>query len=117
MALRDAITLGMLRATTTVRDDREMIPAIVHGKGASIAIALFLGLFFVTSAHADAGDNYVACIVGRAAVALHAQTQKDSGKALEAAFKHCKEPKGIGETELEGISDYANMMVDRMAAE
>lgn len=80
-------------------------------------VLLALATLMPTSAFADAGDNYVACLVGRAAVTLHGQAKKDSGKALEAAFKHCKEPKGIDETELEGISDYANMLVDRMAAE
>lgn len=65
-------------------------------------------------AYADKSDDYVACLVGRAAVALHKQSKKDSGKALETAYRQCKEPKGVPEAELEGLSDYANTMVEAM---
>ena len=64
--------------------------------------------------YADQSDDYVACLVGRAAVALHKQSKKDSGKALEIAYRQCKEPKGVPEAELEGLSDYANTMVEAM---
>lgn len=63
---------------------------------------------------ADAGNDYVACLVGRAAVVLHGQKKPDGGKALEAAFKRCAKPKGISENELDGISDYASLMVEAM---
>lgn len=62
-----------------------------------------------------ASDDYVACLIGRAAVALHAQTKGDVDKAQAAAYKVCK-PKGkIDEQEGEGISDFVNMMVTKMA--
>ncbi|WHA40147.1 hypothetical protein [Agrobacterium larrymoorei] len=66
-------------------------------------------------AYADQSDDYVACLVGKAAVALHKQSRKDSGKALEIAYRRCKEPKGVSENELEGLSDYVSMQVDAMA--
>ncbi len=80
---------------------------------------LFLStaLISATSAHADPGDDYVACLIGRAAVVLHKQDRKDSSKALEEAYKRCKDPKGIAETELEGIGDYVSMQVDAMASQ
>lgn len=61
------------------------------------------------------GDDYVACLIGRAAVALH-RNEKDSSGALEVAFKKCKPSKKISENELEGISDFANMMIEKMAS-
>lgn len=66
------------------------------------------------TAQADAGDDYVACLIGRASVALHQQEKKDSGSALAEAYKHCAEPQGVSENELEGISDYVNMQVEAM---
>jgi hypothetical protein len=67
-------------------------------------------------AKADPSDDYVACLVGRAAVALHKQSKKDSGKALEIAHRQCREPKGLSENELEGLSDYVSTLVDAMAS-
>lgn len=81
-------------------------------------LLLFVLLLAVTPApaHADASDDYVACLVGRAAVALHKQDKKDSGKALEIAYRQCREPKGVSENELEGLSDYVSTLVDAMAS-
>lgn len=77
--------------------------------------AVFISLItFAVPAYADQSDDYVACLVGRAAVALHKQAKKDSGKALEIAYRRCKEPKGMTETELEGLADYVSMQVDAM---
>lgn len=67
-------------------------------------------------AHADQSDDYVACLVGRAAVALHKQNKKDSGKALEIAYRQCREPADLSENELEGLADYVSMQVDAMAS-
>ncbi len=75
-------------------------------------MALILG--GTGSARADSADDYVSCLIGRAGVAIHKQEKRDSGKALEVAYKQCKEPKGITEEELEGISDYVNMQVEAM---
>lgn len=78
---------------------------------------LFLGVIFLPAiAHADKSDDYVACLIGRAATVLHKQKRSDTGKALAEAYKRCKEPKGLPENELEGISDYVNMQVEAMAA-
>lgn len=67
-----------------------------------------------TTAQADASDDYVACLIGRASVAIHRQEKKDSGSALAEAYKHCAEPQGASENELEGISDYVNTQVEAM---
>lgn len=81
------------------------------------AFILFLGVIFLPAiAHADKGDDYVACLIGSAATALHKQKKPDSNKALAHAYKVCKEPKGLHENELEGISDYVNIQVEAMAA-
>lgn len=81
------------------------------------AFILFLGVIFLPSiAHADKSDDYVACLVGKTATVLHKQKRPDTEKALAEAYKRCKEPKGLPENELEGISDYVNMQVEAMAA-
>lgn len=67
-----------------------------------------------TPAQAEASDDYVACLIGRASVSLHGQVRKDSSSALSEAYKHCEEPQGVSENELEGISDYVNMQVEAM---
>lgn len=81
-----------------------------------IAVALTLSLTAAT-AHADQSDDYVACLIGRAAVALHKQAKKDGSKALETAYSRCKEPTGIQENELEGLADYVSTQVDAMASQ
>lgn len=81
------------------------------------AFILILGLTCLPAlAHADKSDDYVACLVGKAATVLHKQKRPDTDKALAEAYKRCKEPKGLPENELEGISDYVNMQVEAMAA-
>ncbi|CAN7506136.1 hypothetical protein [Neorhizobium sp. LjRoot104] len=78
-------------------------------------VTAILGVMLAaTSAQADASDDYAACLIGRAAVTLHKQARKDSDKALEVAHQLCREPKGVSENELEGISDYASKMVEAM---
>ena len=91
--------------------------AIVRRRhGAYLLTAISLALVPATYAHADDSDDYAACLIGRAAVGLHKQDRKDGSKALEAAHKRCKEPKGVSETELEGIGDFASTMVEAMAS-
>lgn len=81
------------------------------------AFFLLLGVISLPPiAHADKGDDYVACLVGKAATVLHKQKRPDTEKALAEAYKRCIEPKGLPENELEGISDYVNMQVEAMAA-
>lgn len=65
--------------------------------------------------HADDADDYVACLIGRAAVAMHKQERRDSSKALEIAYRQCAEPKDISGEELEGLADYVNTQVEAMA--
>jgi hypothetical protein len=81
--------------------------------------ALFTVFLLVTvPAFASPSDDYVACLIGRAAVALHAQTgEKDASEAQEIAYDLCGEPTDTPENEAEGLSDYVNLMVERMAAE
>ncbi|UIY28319.1 hypothetical protein LZK73_15225 [Neorhizobium galegae] len=66
--------------------------------GTCMLIAVLLSSVIPTTGHADAGDDYVACLIGRAAVVLHKQAKKDSGKALEVVYKQCKQPKGLPRT-------------------
>jgi len=64
----------------------------------------------------DPVDDYVACLIGKAAVALQ-HGAKDSTAAQTEAYKHCKEPKSLKDPETEGVSDYVNIMVMSMAGE
>jgi hypothetical protein len=66
-------------------------------------------------AFADADDDYVACLIGRAAVALH--SGKDANTAQDLAYEACPAPPSSGDDEDEGLGDYVNLMVERMAAE
>ena len=60
-------------------------------------------VLFATPASADAVDDYVACLIGHAAVALHKQAEpKDGDKALEVAYGVCQEPKDLDETKPKG---------------
>jgi hypothetical protein len=76
--------------------------------------------FFTIPAVADQReDDYVACLIGRSGVALQKQIgKKDSGKALTAAYKVCKKGRtNVSSEEGDGIGDFVNLMVDRMAGE
>ena len=68
-------------------------------------------------AFAGPTDDYVACLIGRSAVALQQQQgdKKDSSAAQVVAYKQCKEPKGIDENDAEGLSDYVNISVEAIA--
>ncbi len=86
--------------------------------GIALVSATMTGPVNAESVTSKPADDYVACLVGRAAVALHAQgNKKDSAAAMGEAYKRCKEPKGLGENEAEGIRDYFNMMLISMAGE
>ncbi|MEP9390417.1 hypothetical protein [Mesorhizobium sp. KR9-304] len=86
--------------------------------------ALIAALLFTASpAFASPEDDYVACLIGRAAVALLKQNppMTNAEAAQEVAYGFCPEPASIGADPngeaVEGISDYVNLMVERMAAE
>jgi hypothetical protein len=84
--------------------------------------ALLFGLAFsilsTGPVAADASDDYVACLIGRSAVALHRQTGKmDAAKAQQVAYRQRKSKQRLGSEEGEGASDFVNMMVERMANE
>jgi hypothetical protein len=75
------------------------------------------------AAFASPDDDYVACLIGRSAVALLKQNppMEDASTAQEVAYGVCPEPESVsadpnGEA-AESISDYVNLMVERMAAE
>jgi hypothetical protein len=69
-----------------------------------------------TRANPKANDDYVACLIGRAAVALHNQSgTKDAAKAQQVAYRQCKTKGRIDHEEGEGVSDFVNIMVERMA--
>jgi hypothetical protein len=79
--------------------------------------ALIVALLFATPALASPEDDFIACLVGRSAVALQAQTgPKDSEAAQTVAYEHCPQPAAFAaDTEVDGIEDFVNMMVEQMA--
>ena len=79
---------------------------------------LLLLVFVAGPAFADPTDDYVACVIGKSAVALHKQPlgEKDAGMAQKIAYGLCSEPKLDGE-EGEGVSDYINISVEAIAKE
>jgi hypothetical protein len=80
------------------------------------AVATILSTIIPGFAFANAEDDYVACMIGRSALALYKQEKKDSDKAQAVAYKHCRklEPK-YGNEGGEGVSDYINMQVEKLA--
>lgn len=83
-----------------------------------LVISTFMLAASMCAANADSSDDYVACLVGRSAVALHSQSDSklDALALQEIAYAACAEPRDVDEQELEGISDFVNMMVEAMAA-
>jgi len=80
--------------------------------------ALVLSSFVLPGiAYADAEDEYVACVIGHAAVALKNMQKKDSNEAQAIAYKKCKTPRGIEGDEVEGVSDFINLQVMKLADE
>lgn len=76
-------------------------------------------VFVMLAGHAAATptDDFVACLIGQSAVALHAGAS-DAVSAQEAASERCDEPKEVADNpEADGLYDYVNLMVERMAAE
>jgi hypothetical protein len=80
---------------------------------------LVVSLLFATPALASPEHDYIACLVGRSAVALSQQDgPKDAEKAQASAYELCEQPANFApNTELDGLEDYVNLMVERMAAE
>jgi hypothetical protein len=66
-------------------------------------------------AYAEASDDYVACVIGKAVVNLHKGSSHDD--AVAKAWIAC-EPlnKEISENELEGISDFVYLTFEKLAA-
>lgn len=75
---------------------------------------LFAALLLSSPALADATDDYAACLIGQSAVELH-KGAKDALDAQEAAYKVCKAPE-MEENEAEGLSDFVNVSVEKLAA-
>jgi hypothetical protein len=87
------------------------------------ALFAILVLLSGQAAASQADDDYVACLIGQAAVALLQQNppMTDAEAAQEVAYGFCPEPASVsadpnGEA-VESVSDYVNLMVERMAAE
>ncbi len=73
-------------------------------------------LVFASPAFADQADDYVACLIGRSAVALNQQQgTKDATAAQEVAYAQCPEPSDFGDAEPDGVSDFVNMAVESIA--
>lgn len=91
-------------------------------RAAALILALLTGPAF-----ANAEDDLIACMVGKAAVAMHGQNstataaQRESAKleALEIAFGACglEEANAEQEAVYDTVADYVNLMVARMAGE
>jgi hypothetical protein len=77
---------------------------------------IFAAVLVASPALADPIDDYVSCMIGQSAVALHAQpAPKDSARAQEAAHKLCPEPASYGDDEPDGVGDFINLAVEAIA--
>lgn len=80
------------------------------------AALIVLALLAPGPAWADAVDDYVACLIGRAAVALHAQGgEVDVDKALDVAYEACDEPADYGDAEPDGVDDMVLFTTEKIA--
>lgn len=81
--------------------------------------AVLLGLFLIAAepAFADVADDYAACLIGQAAVALQAQPEKkDAQAAMEIAYDKCPEPKNLpADVEIDGLLDGVIYTVEKIA--
>jgi hypothetical protein len=86
-------------------------------------ILVAAALLIAAPLFASPSDDYVACLIGQSAVALLKQNppMTDAEAAQEVAYGFCPEPASVGADPngeaVEGIGDYVNLMVERMAAE
>jgi hypothetical protein len=82
-----------------------------------LAVLAVLGRFDSANAQAATNeDDYVACLIGQAALALHKQgPKKDATAAQTKAYSVCKLDGKLSNDSTEGIGDYVNMMVQKMA--
>jgi hypothetical protein len=98
--------------------EQHVMPRILHMIGLLVvAILAVLGRFGSANAQASKKeDDYLACLIGQAAVALHKQGPKKDAKAAQTkAYSVCKPVGNLSYEATEGIGDYVNMMVQRMA--
>jgi hypothetical protein len=73
-------------------------------------------LLFAGTAHADSAEDFIACVTGRAAVALIHDNSKDD--ALEIGYDMCPLPADPNdEIDVDAIGTTIALMVERMAAE
>jgi hypothetical protein len=84
-----------------------------------VSLATIITLFTIPAVADQREDDYVACLIGRSGVALQKQIgEKNSEKALTAAYKLCKKKRtNVSSEEGDGIGDFVSLMVDRMAGE
>lgn len=80
--------------------------------------ALAIALLFTTPALADVADDYAACLIGQAAVALQVQPEKkDASAAMDVAFDKCPEPTNMPEdVVMDGLIDSVYFTVEKIAA-
>ena len=79
------------------------------------AVIFAIALLGAGPALADAGDDYVACLIGRSAVALGQQAVKDANEAQYVAYSQCAEPEDYGSSEPDGVVDFVNQAVEALA--
>jgi hypothetical protein len=79
-------------------------------------LAILGGLDLANAQAPKKEDDYVACLIGQAAVVLHKQGSKKDAKAAQTkAYSICKPVGTLSHGSTEGIGDYVNMMVQKMA--
>lgn len=78
------------------------------------ALALICLLATPAAALADPAEDFVSCVIGRAAVALINGAEKQ--KALEAGYDLCRFPAG-DDVDIDTLGNTINLMVERMAAD
>lgn len=76
---------------------------------------LLVCLLLTSAAYASPEDDFTACLVGKAAVALHNQEKKDPIAAQKVAHDACQIPAGIDGDQLDGIGDFVNAAITSMA--
>lgn len=79
-------------------------------------VVVLLGLLAASPALASPEDDYVACLVGRAGVALINNAAKDADAAQAIAYAQCAQPDNMSpDVDLDGLEDMVNFMVIDMA--
>lgn len=79
-------------------------------------VAVLLGLLAASPALASPEDDYMACLIGRAGVALLNHAATDADGAQKIAFEQCPQPTDMApDTDLDGLEDMVYFAIVDMA--